>query len=684
MASRLAERTAVGFSLRCWGGFVLRDAEGQERRPRGRKARAVLAYLAMHPDRRVGRERLTELLWGDRGEEQARSSLRQSLFELKEFGNGAGLLVVERDGVTLNGAALATDLGELRAAAEAQDYPRLLAALPEPDDTLFAGLDGLGESFDAWLRIERTVERDALVQMIADASAQAVARAQVREARALHARLLAFEPELDQSAPAIAPVAGPVAQFNPVGTARPASRRGVLALGAGALAVAGYGSWWVGNRATPVRAEARDLYEAAAAIVYERRFHELPVAIKLLRRALAVEPGYAPTWAALASATAMTNRTPEGLFEAEKQARHAIALDPGYGKGHGVLGMVLGFDTDEARASIKRAAALSPRDAEILYWLSQVHLIEGDFTARLEALRRAAAIDPLWHRSSGTAALTAWELGHAAEARQHIERVTRIDQRAGFNCNYSVDWGSGAFAEVVRTIAAARPRLAQADLADWKLGNALLILGHVEPARLLLRLPPELWEVASGGPPSAASLVRINREAELSQPHSFCQGTAICQTVKAGRGAELVRLYEARQGALGKLARNPTPISLMTGGPFMAQAFRQAGQPREAEQMLDRTEAALRRSYDAGAVPNWLESLAAQTWALRGRNDEALQALTRAVDRGWHFAPVSPMPDIANIHAFARLRGHPEFEAQRARLRAHLERERESLGPVPV
>jgi len=43
------------------------------------KAQALLAYLAVHPGQRHPRDKLTALLWGGRGEAQARDSLRHTL-----------------------------------------------------------------------------------------------------------------------------------------------------------------------------------------------------------------------------------------------------------------------------------------------------------------------------------------------------------------------------------------------------------------------------------------------------------------------------------------------------------------------------------------------------------------------------------------------------------------------------
>ena len=49
-----------------------------------RKSEILLAYLALVPGIRHPRDRLVNLLWSDRGEDQARNSLRQSLSSIKK------------------------------------------------------------------------------------------------------------------------------------------------------------------------------------------------------------------------------------------------------------------------------------------------------------------------------------------------------------------------------------------------------------------------------------------------------------------------------------------------------------------------------------------------------------------------------------------------------------------------
>jgi DNA-binding SARP family transcriptional activator len=56
-----------------------------------RKARALLAYLAMHNGERVPRERLADLLWPYQDTEQARHSLRNCLLEVRKASASARL-----------------------------------------------------------------------------------------------------------------------------------------------------------------------------------------------------------------------------------------------------------------------------------------------------------------------------------------------------------------------------------------------------------------------------------------------------------------------------------------------------------------------------------------------------------------------------------------------------------------
>jgi hypothetical protein len=54
------------------------------------------------------------------------------------------------------------------------------------------------------------------------------------------------------------------------------------------------------------------------------------------------------------------------------------------------------------------------------------------------------------------------------------------------------------------------------------------------------------------------------------------------------------------------------------------------------------------------------------------------------VDSGWHYTPLTPLPDLGDVHALRSLRGDVRFEAVRKRLSAHVASERRKVGSAPV
>lgn len=695
MASQLLDQPRTRFVLRCWGDFAMADAEGVDVRPRGRKSRALLAYLTMHPDKPVGRERLMALLWSDRADEQARGSLRQTLFELKPFGNGEGLVAVERDSVTLNSAALETDIDGLRALARSERYEELLAALPDQDECLFASLDGLSAGWDEWLQIERSRQQDMLQALIADAAAAAAAAGHGRAARALNGRLapggnadVKGPPEPMQSAAAPTPVAA-ATQAAPALTS---SRRSFVkvAVAGSIVTVGASASIWLAAWRDPadrLHREAETLTDSARAMLRGRDDATVRAARDLLRRAVALAPDYAPAWAALATATAVGQPTPQQRAQAEAHARNAIRLDPQLADGHAALGMVLGFAGAEAGAHLKRAAALNPRDAQTQYWLSHHYGSELSFHQSLVALRSSVASDPLWARGVNDAALFAWQMGHGDEARRYAQRLTQLDPQQAFACEYQLDLASGEFAAIAQRMIRSRARFDRPEQGDRKLGATLLILGHTGPARLLMRLEPYQWEIASGAAPSAEAFARVDAGATHDGfDSSHFLALALQRLLHGGRGEEIVAAYDrGGSGQLPQLAGADTSrLTFVHYGPELGLALKAVGRAADAIQLLDRTERIVREAYAQGPVPIPFNVCAARMWAAQGDHARALALLTHAVDRGFHYAPLTPMPDIGTIFAFRELRGTPGFESVRMRLRRHLERERDKLGPVQI
>jgi len=102
--------------LKVLGGFEARIGPGEPLDIATRKTRALLAYLALPPGRAHVRDKLTGLLWSDRGDEQARNSLRQALTELGRILTDIepSPLVKGRDTLSLDPEAVEVDATSLR------------------------------------------------------------------------------------------------------------------------------------------------------------------------------------------------------------------------------------------------------------------------------------------------------------------------------------------------------------------------------------------------------------------------------------------------------------------------------------------------------------------------------------------------------------------------------------------
>ena len=118
-------------TLRLMGTFRLTGANGETVAIASRRARGLLAYLAFTPEHSATRERLCGLLWSDRGEPQARASLRQCLLELRDVLAAASVDFVERhrETIALCPDGYDTDVDELRRAAEGSDVGALCGLL---------------------------------------------------------------------------------------------------------------------------------------------------------------------------------------------------------------------------------------------------------------------------------------------------------------------------------------------------------------------------------------------------------------------------------------------------------------------------------------------------------------------------------------------------------------------------
>jgi len=126
-------------------------------------------------------------------------------------------------------------------------------------------------------------------------------------------------------------------------------------------------------------------------------------AIPVLKRAVALDPAYAPAWAQLGTAfgnLALWTRSKEAeplWQEARRAADKAVEAGPNLGYAYAVRGWLSGmrWDWPAARADLERALAMNPGDPEILNAHAIMLEREGRFSEGVAEARRAVDLDPL-------------------------------------------------------------------------------------------------------------------------------------------------------------------------------------------------------------------------------------------------------------------------------------------------
>ena len=106
--------TMARLILTLLGGFRARLDPGTPLSLPTRKAKALLAYLALPPGSAQPRDKLASLLWGSTLETTARTSLRQTLYALRKSLHAAGprLLAIDGETVSLDPESVTVDVRE--------------------------------------------------------------------------------------------------------------------------------------------------------------------------------------------------------------------------------------------------------------------------------------------------------------------------------------------------------------------------------------------------------------------------------------------------------------------------------------------------------------------------------------------------------------------------------------------
>ena len=177
-------------TLNLFGGFRIVGSAGGPALPR--KSRALLSFLVLE-DRLVGRDQVGELLWPERGTEQQRHSLRQSLLVLRAA-VGSSAIRTGGEGLGLQTQAIDSDVKSFLRMSASHEPENLSSSAHLYIGPLLHGFPALTAGFDDWLAGQRSRLDNIAMALLTRLAELNIAAGDHEEAIVHSERLLAIDP----------------------------------------------------------------------------------------------------------------------------------------------------------------------------------------------------------------------------------------------------------------------------------------------------------------------------------------------------------------------------------------------------------------------------------------------------------------------------------------------------------
>lgn len=441
--------------------------------------------------------------------------------------------------------------------------------------------------------------------------------------------------------------------------------------------------------------EVLDLYLAASAKWGSYAAHR--EAERLLLRAVELDPKYAPAWLGLSQRVYdMDAINPVGPWgpdwpkeraRAIRYAQHALKLDDKFADAHAWLGFLEGEKefAEHSLARAKRAIELDPNNFGGWSEAAKAYHFLCEPKKSLEALRRAAAIEPLEPGPQLTLSIQLQKLGQHSEAqalRREYEPLDPNPRGKHRNAERDAMWRGDLSQAIIHGLRVrdAGPPNPQRDL---HVAYNLRAIGMT--AEALKLLPPHYHNIVGaywrGDYHTAAAQLHWLKSQVWSQTRSFAITRA---AVRSGQHRQLLALFDQRFGSVEVFDRR-LRCDLPMHAPQIVIALRQAGRTKEGNRLLD-----LALARHAQALKVWQHPPEqyvghAELLALAGKKQAAISSLEQNLRRGGAGDSDPPYPILElGEPAFDSLRNEPGFKAVERKLEAWRAKERRELAAAGV
>jgi tetratricopeptide (TPR) repeat protein/predicted Ser/Thr protein kinase len=407
------------------------------------------------------------------------------------------------------------------------------------------------------------------------------------------------------------------------------------------LVLAGVGSWrWhrraardqpAGTQEAPVEDNAYALYrQAREDLNHSDRDGNVDRAIKLLERAVQMDPQSAASYAALSEAYEsknIFNPDPQWTKLASEYAEKAVGLDGYLAAGHVSLGMVkmISGDSADAEKQYRAAADLDPKSAAPHRDLGLLYDKSGKADQAAEELKRALQLDPKDWKTYLAMGLGAYQAGRFKDAASAWEMALKLEPDN---------------VPVLRNLGAAYHSLGRDD-------DAVAALQHALEIKPVSDVYTNLGTILFYQGKYDAAVPAFEKAVDLGANNYDSWGNlGDAYRWSSNKKDKAKPAYEnAIQLVREEIARNPNQAELRID---VATYLAKSGDRENALKEMKPVEAA----HDTN--PSDLYN-AALVYELCGKRDQALGALLSAVKAG------QDLNDIKNEPEFVSLRADPRY-----------------------
>ncbi len=414
--------------------------------------------------------------------------------------------------------------------------------------------------------------------------------------------------------------------------------------------------------------QALEEYFKGRAEMDQRTLPSIESARMRFEHARQLDPEFALAWAGEAQAILLLadDSTAYGEIPAEKTIRlarplmeRALELAPHDAQVLGVYGLleVNNFNIDQALKYYGRSVNLNPSSGEVLNWQRMAQYAAGQVAEAVETNMRMVEIDPMSMIAlyNGVVGIAATDGHDELTVEMMLQRLEGLDKGYGLSARAIVEEQRGNIPEAVRHYyksleldpgrSSNRSNLADL-LATLNLADEALLIAPDEADNIAFRMTD--WETA----------LQTARENLAREPDSIGALFGMFFTLAFSGDTENAQPLAEQLWERFK----DRPLELGSSTIAMSWVASKTEHTQQASMYRDAAADWLQKVIEAGLVDGDRYRNEALLAAMDGRDNDAVNAITKAIDKGsrWHY--------FFEFESFDKLQDNPRFQAQVSRM----------------